>query len=135
MSDREDPKRRLSVALADEHCEDGHSGKYEAYCYRCQYFEEVRSAAAYQLAAIEKRRLWVYPKGEWSGRVGIGDDEYQRRTLHFGRFVLALWRCRCSDCKAEIKHLRQIVDTDFGQADRAKNMRPDRPDYQRAWKP
>lgn len=30
---------RLSVTLAAEHTENGHHGRYSAYCYRCQYFQ------------------------------------------------------------------------------------------------
>jgi hypothetical protein len=35
------PEERLSVRMALEHVTDGHDGKYQPYCYRCQYFEQM----------------------------------------------------------------------------------------------
>lgn len=115
MSDRE----RLSVTMAREHVADGHGGKYAHYCYRCECFEAQRDAASWQLLAIEKRRVWRYPSWPDVRRVvGLGSDEYQRRTVWVGPLVLALWRCRCEDCRADLARLRADADADYGQEDR-----------------
>jgi hypothetical protein len=111
---------RLSIQLARDHVDGGHGGGYAHYCYRCEYFEELSASAGWQLSAIEKRRFWVYPRGSWTGRLGIGGDEYQRRTVYIGRLVIALWRCRCEDCKGDLERLRDLASRDLGQEDRDK---------------
>lgn len=70
----------------------------------------------WRLSAIEKKRFWVYGPESWRGRLcQFGDDEYQRRTLvlrlpYVGALVVALWRCRCEDCKGDLAGLREFVD-------------------------
>lgn len=112
---------RLSVELAADHVENGHGGKYEPYCYRCQYFDEVSMHAATQLAAIQKTP-WPWFGGWPTLRrfVGLGSDEFQRRTVWVGPLVIPLWQCRCSDCRADLKRLREMADEGFGQRDRDK---------------
>ena len=109
---------RLSVTMAREHVENGHGGKYAHYCYRCEHFEAQRAAWEWQVAAIDKPRAWLSPGRRWG--VGFGDDEYQRRTFYVGPLVVALWRCRCADCRAELARIRELAETDHGQIDRDK---------------
>ena len=112
---------RLSVTTAREHVEDGHGGEYEPYCYRCQYFDEVRNSAGWQLLAIEKQRVWLSPEWpHWTRLVGIGTDEYWRYTVWLGPLVIALRRCRDSVAREYIARLRETADSDLGQVDRDK---------------
>jgi hypothetical protein len=44
------------------------------------------------------KRVWSLP-GNW--KIFLGSDETNRRTLVVGPIVIALWHCRCSDCKED----------------------------------
>lgn len=74
-------------------------------------------SALWQLAAIERPRMWTYSGRDWRGWPQIGSDEYRRRTLvlglpFVGAVVIALRRCRCADCAADIAALRDIVESE-----------------------
>lgn len=47
----------------------------------------------WEAAALRKRRVWSMGR-TWTGRLGMGSDEYERRTVYVGRFVVALWNMR-----------------------------------------
>jgi hypothetical protein len=111
-------QERLSVELAREHVENGHKGKYAHYCYRCQWFDEYEERAGWELLAIEKSRVWLYPKGSWWGGIGFGSDEYCRRTFYVGRLVMALWRARDKETREYVEHLRKRSTANEGQRDR-----------------
>lgn len=72
--------------------------------------------AYWELTAVERRRFWTYGR-DWRGWAQIGSDEYRRRTLvlgvpFVGALVVALWRCRCEDCAADIAALRATVESE-----------------------
>lgn len=58
------------------------------------------------LATSPRRRAWTLDS--WS-RPQLGLDELGRRTLAIGRWVIALWRCRCTDCTTDLAHLTARV--------------------------
>ena len=68
--------------------------------------DDLRSDVAYwQYMAISPRpRLWWHG---WTGRaIWMGDDEWRRRTLVLGPLVVALWACRCKECRTLRRTLR-----------------------------
>lgn len=119
-----DPKERLSVTLMRDHVLGGHEGRYEAYCYRCQFFEERRERAKWELAAIERPRIWLSDWPRWSRMVSLGGDEFCRRTLCVGPVVIALWRFVDRDTAEYVVQLRNWAQGDEGQEDRDKQPKP-----------
>ena len=115
-----DPKERLSVTTMRDHVVGGHGGKYDAYCYRCQFFDERRERATWELAAIERKRVWLSSWPRWTRIVFLGSDEFFRRTLCIGPVVIALWRFRDEDTREYVDQLRDWSQGDEGQADREK---------------
>lgn len=57
-----------------------------------------------------RKRVWRSGWDHWSLELSV--DEYSRRTLVVGPWVIALWGCRCEDCKAEERDLLAIIDDD-----------------------
>lgn len=112
---------RLSVTLMRDHVLGGHEGKYEAYCYRCQFFQERQERAQWELAAIERPRWWISDWPHWKQFVSLGGDEFFRRTLCIGPLVIALWRFPMDLDTAEyMAGLRKWAEGDEGQSDRDK---------------
>jgi hypothetical protein len=59
-----------------------------------------------------RSRIWRSGFDRWAFRVYLGGDEFGRHTLVIGPWVIALWSCRCADCKAEERALQQIIDVE-----------------------
>lgn len=83
---------RLSVTLMREHVESGHSGEFESYCYRCEYFYERQRSARLEL------------------------EIYGRHVLRLGPVRIMLWKNRGEYAT----YLRELLATDPGQEDRDK---------------
>jgi hypothetical protein len=113
------PQERLSVTLAREHVNDGHGGKYEPYCYRCQYHEAQADAATWEYLALTKRRVWLTPERRWWPLLSIGSDEFWRYTLCVGPVVIALWSMWLNKDRREwVARLKATMGDDAGQRDR-----------------
>ena len=114
-----DPNDRLSVQMAVEHVEGKHADKPGAYCYRCQCHGWEWEAIYWRWTALNRRRVWFHTPGETYNRVSplwVGNDEYHRRTLVIGwgftgQAVVALWRCRCKECRQELADLDAWLDS------------------------
>ena len=70
---------------------------------------EWESAYWHHIATTRPARVWRLANG-WEWLPWLGDDERRRRTLVWGRWVFALWHCRCQDCRNDAERLRLIVD-------------------------
>lgn len=55
-------------------------------------------------------RIWLLGWPGWRRPVGMASDEVNRRTVWVGPLVVALWRCRCADCRHERAHLDAWLD-------------------------
>lgn len=76
-----------------------------------EYVEGMKWEIAYweHLARFGRRkRIWRSGWDRWALR--LGDDEIGRRTLVIGPWVVALWNCRCGDCKFDERMLLDIVE-------------------------
>jgi hypothetical protein len=60
-----------------------------------------------------RKRIWRSGWDHWGLKWFAGGDEYGRHTIVVGPWVIALWSCRCADCKAEETHLLSIIDADI----------------------
>ena len=57
-----------------------------------------------------RKRVWRSGFDRWTLRFYRGGDEFGRNTLVVGPWVIALWSCRCADCKVDEEKLLAIVD-------------------------
>ena len=73
-------------------------------------WDDIRWMCAYWewLAVTPPSRVWTM--GGWSWMPRVGDDEHSRRTLAWGHWVLALWYCRCPDCRSRREHLDWVLE-------------------------
>lgn len=60
------------------------------------------------LATRPAPRFWT--RAGWSWLPWLSDDERTRRTLVWGRWVVALWFCRCEDCALNRANLQARID-------------------------
>lgn len=60
-----------------------------------------------------RKRIWRSGWDHWALKWFAGGDEYGRHTIVVGPWVIALWSCRCDDCKADEARLLAIVDADI----------------------
>lgn len=60
-----------------------------------------------------RKRIWRSGWDHWGLKWFAGGDEYGRHTIVVGPWVIALWSCRCTDCKADEAALLAIVDADI----------------------
>lgn len=70
-----------------------------------------RWAGAYWqwLAQYGRKRIWRSGWDRWA--LALGGDEFRRRTLVVGPFVIALWQCRgCEECREDEARLLAIID-------------------------
>ena len=63
----------------------------------------------HELSAIQKNWFPWWIGWRWP-LVGIGNDEYFRRTLIVGPICFPLWRCRCEECQQIVNCQRARVD-------------------------
>lgn len=70
---------------------------------------EWETAYWQHMATTPPARVWR--QGGWSWLPWLGDDERRRRTLVWGRWVIALWHCRCTDCREDAARLARLLDT------------------------
>ena len=60
-----------------------------------------------------RKRIWRSGFDRWAIKWYTGGDEFGRNTLVVGPWVIALWSCRCEECKAEERALQAILDQDL----------------------
>ena len=78
-----------------------------------EHLEHMKWELAYwEWAARYGRRAHIWRSGfdHWAFRAYRGGDEFGRHTLVIGPWVIALWSCRCADCKAEERALQAILN-------------------------
>lgn len=81
----------------------------ESNPYRPVVSDDQWAIAYWQhMATTPPGRVWRQQGWDWLPH--LRDDERRRRTLVWGRWVLALWHCRCTDCRADAAHLEAIID-------------------------
>lgn len=76
-----------------------------------EYVDSMKWELAYwEWMAKNRKRLWLTDR--WA--LTLGEDELNRRTLVVGPVVVALWHCRCVDCRADEQVLLDIIDREEG---------------------
>ena len=59
-----------------------------------------------------RKRFWRSGWDRWGLKWFAGGDEFGRHTVVVGPWVIALWSCRCDDCKADEQALLAVIDSD-----------------------
>lgn len=78
-----------------------------------EYLDDMKWQLAYWewLAKFGRRkRIWRSGWDRWGFKWYAGGDEFGRHTVVVGPWVIALWSCRCDDCKADERALLDIID-------------------------
>lgn len=78
-----------------------------------EYLDDMKWQLAYWewLAKFGRRkRIWLSGWDHWALKWYAGGDEFGRHTVVVGPWVIALWSCRCDDCKADERALLAVID-------------------------
>jgi len=80
-----------------------------------EYLDSMKWEIAYWEWAAKygrRARIWRSGRNWWALKAYRGGDEFGRHTIVVGPWVVALWSCRCADCKAERIALQAILDAE-----------------------